>query len=960
MAQDLTAVDMGKKLEEVRRKLESEEKPKLELAYSVHIHEDTLNLICEIVGKCFNARSTDDGGERVTSPDSMSLQHKAVELLEKACAKVRHDVETNAEENSMDEDEYLLYRTLVELKELKKEKGHASHAWISHVEREYEGLSHMWETRIREWKTSVTLQGETERRAREICSLEDMYQVLVVINSLKELELTRKRDLFASAVRNLCELMTEFLESADMQFKKHMAVGPSVVSEVASPMTGVPAPWLRNSCKPPLLGLRNFLAERSNLQIHASVIVSNALSRHKFGGTRPLGSFLFLCDYTGVGIELVEALAEHLYGSKDQLIRFDMSAYENSLLGSCQPCSAGTCPRDYNCEDHGFGGLLKAVQDEPFSVLLFENVEKANDYSSKVLLKIMENGKLIDRQGNDVDFSKALIIMTSDVGKNKHQYFFCNCLEKDRGYPVKEEINRPYLCRPHDCSYLDVLEEARGFFKAEMYEQVDDIVIFDALTVKQGNAFARFQLRHLRRTLNQKRLIIYPSQAAVRSIMKNSMPRGGSVKCVRSWLEKNVVPVLAEMLAESEATDICTVYIDVLVGTDELSYRLTRGVPVDDQDFRQLKETLTEMRAIYRKEKARVDMISSFRRSCFKAIDLINVANLHCFADVAQECADLVYFLTTNASDVSIKCKDYNLVPLMYLNEAEMRDARVPHAIASNILEGLRSRFGRGFEGNYEAINVVAEALLKTFDDPMDGPYRPPRSFLFLGLTSLGKADLAKGLAEHFATDDRTEIVLAINMEECSEGNVGLLPLSNNEQHGLHHQGAVRTCPYRILLIDEAENAPMSAFSTLISVLDNGTIKDGEGRVFDLSNTIVVIMSHLGNKDFLAALVGFAPNAVIQEGCRGQGGRRFRRELLHRVDEIVMVNPFAQEQLRKLARLPMKSGPGLKDDLSDTRSTFLHLFMDSDDQGSFVIASLGQNILLDYQVVDLLERIKLL
>ncbi|KAK2974800.1 hypothetical protein RJ640_005584 [Escallonia rubra] len=426
-------------------------------------------------------------------------------------------------------------------------------------------------------------------------------------------------------------------------------------------------------------------------------------------------------------------------------------------------------------------------------------------------------------------------------------------------------------------------QKARGFFKAEMYEQVDDIVIFYSLRVKQGNAFARSQLRDLRRTLNQKRLIIYPSQAAIQS----------------------------------------------------MSYRLTRGLPVDDQDFRQLKETLTEMRAIYRKEKARVDMISSFRRSCFKAIDLINVANLHCFADVAQECADLVYFLPTNASDVSIKCKDYNLVPLKNLNEAEMREAKVPHAIESNIVEGLRSRFGRGFEGNYEAINVVAEALLKTFDDPMDGPYRPARSFLFLGLTSLGKADLAKGLAEHFATDDGTEMVLTINMEECSEGNVGLLPgvrLSNNEQHGLHHQEDVRTYPYRVLLIDEVEKAPMSAFSTLISVLDNGAMRDGEDRVFYLSNTIIVIMSHLGNKDFLAALVGFPPNAVIQEGCRGQGGRRFRRELLNRMDEIVMVNPFAQEQLRKVARLPMKSGPGLKDDLSDTRSTFLHLFMDSDDQ----------------------------
>ncbi|KAK2974807.1 hypothetical protein RJ640_005591 [Escallonia rubra] len=156
--------------------------------------------------------------------------------------------------------------------------------------------------------------------------------------------------------------------------------------------------------------------------------------------------------------------------------------------------------------------------------------------------------------------------------------------------------------------------------------------------------------------------------------------------------------------------------------------------------------------------------------------------------------------------------------------------------------------------GNNQALDITAEAILQCIDEPQHMPLQPAKN-------------------------------------------------SDADKHSLKLPEVIRMRPYCILLVDEVEKAHVSSFSTLISVLDHGMLRDGDGRVFDFTNTIVVIMSRLGNKEMLCKLVGYTRGVFVQDDGAKEGERHFRNELLNRVVKILLANPYAQEQLIKVARL---------------------------------------------------------
>ncbi|KAK2975412.1 hypothetical protein RJ640_029285 [Escallonia rubra] len=869
-------------LAEIVRKLEFQVKPKLELAHHVQIHLDAINLACQIVERC-------PVGENCNGREVVVLQQKAAELLEEACLRVRQNVDKNLDEKRLDEAEYLLYRTLVELKEVKKEKDWASRIWIPRVESEYKGLIDKWDSLVGRWNKSVV---SSEERAQQTDKLKEVR--LKLLSCLNEVQLKSVEGYFYNAVQGLHSITSDLLDSTNEIFKQHITVNECVVAEVASPKVGIPASWLCNSWKPQLQGLTERLMKNVPVQMRAVIGIDNALSRSRSNPSGPIGSLLFLCALDGWGEEFVKALAEQLFDSKDHVIRFN--------LHSVYPDKASVSdlhPRDYDQKQQMVvRELMEAVRKRPFSVLWLDNIDNAYSYITQILHEIIRHGRLTDCHGNTADFSKTLVVMTSDVGKNKYRLPFCTCLEMHRDVPFKNELFAPENESAHSCSYRPVLQEAWIHFKSGLYDEVDEVIIFKQLNVQEYNAVARFHLRDTSSALNQTGLILYPTEAALRSIAKKSSFKKDFLI---TRIQGDVVPGLFKTLVENEKDDMAIIYVDVLVGTNELSFRLQRGGPEDDKDYRQLKESIRESRIIYQAEKQRVDKIWLLRRKCFQLL---------CMAD-----GDGYPFFSFCGSGV---CATDVFNEVMQKHE-ETSNARVR--------KGVEEILKRS-DGECQAIDVVVEAMLHSLSQPQSRSRQPARSFLYLGLTSVGKEELAKGLAERFATSDWAETVIKINLREYCElnsffqqmdRNFGLSSDLNNEQHG--------SFPPRVLLVDEVEKAPMSIFSALISLFDYGTLGNSQYQMYDFSNTIVVIMSHLGNKEVLARLVGGTSRADVF----GQGSEevesRFRTELLNRVDEIVMCNPCAAQQLHKISRLPMMSDQHLEDGPpSAIPVSFFHLF----------------------------------
>ncbi|XP_059662073.1 chaperone protein ClpB1-like isoform X4 [Cornus florida] len=362
----------------------------------------------------------------------------------------------------------------------------------------------------------------------------------------------------------------------------------------------------------------------------------------------------------------------------------------------------------------------------------------------------------------------------------------------------------------------------------------------------------------------------------VASLFSERQKRGSKlgVEGLKIWLEKNVDPVLSEMVSENKINANSTIYIDSLTGTDELSYRKeNRRFPLGDDISSRFKESLKELRRVYLKEKEYVNNFYTLWKAYLELITTLDSQNRADPNDITlavRHLGDKVDGLINTAKN-NLVCNDDKLAPVNFLNEeAESSYREQGGERASGRLEGLRTILYGNLEGKYQAIDVVAEAVWSSIDAPHSLPHHPVKSFLFLGLTCVGKADLVKGLAELFGTDDEAQMVTEINMQEYSDpdsffqlmgGSLDLPLHHSHEQHGLGLLEAIKMKPYRVLLVDQIEKAQMSVFGTC-STFSAWYIS---GCIVDLCNTIVIITSDLGNKRILASLVGHAAQVISEE-----------------------------------------------------------------------------------------------
>jgi ATP-dependent Clp protease ATP-binding subunit ClpC len=330
------------------------------------------------------------------------------------------------------------------------------------------------------------------------------------------------------------ELKEKKEEWAQKKVREVGAVGPDDIAEIVSSWTGIPVKKLAEAEGQRLLRLEEILHERVVGQDEALTAVSRAIRRARAGlkdPKRPIGSFIFLGP-TGVGkTELARALAEAMFGDEDVMIRLDMSEYQERhtvarLIGA---------PPGYVGYDEG-GQLTEKVRRKPYSVVLFDEVEKAHPEVFNVLLQVLEDGRLTDGKGRTVDFRNTIIIMTSNVGARELKRTSLGF----RSTGENGELQSYEEMKNH------VTEELRKTFRPEFLNRVDEMIVFHALTEEEIKRIVSIMVDQFLRRLKETGLLLTISEAAQELLVKKGFDPEYGARPLRRAIEQLVENPLAE------------------------------------------------------------------------------------------------------------------------------------------------------------------------------------------------------------------------------------------------------------------------------------------------------------------------------------------------------------------------------------------------------------------------------
>ncbi|TYJ25853.1 hypothetical protein E1A91_A07G077700v1 [Gossypium mustelinum] len=477
------------------------------------------------------------------------LPDKAIDLVDEACANVRVQLDSQPEE--IDNLERKRMQLEVELHALEKEKDKASKARLVEVRKELDDLRDKLQPLMMKYR-------KEKQRVDEIRRLKQKREELMF--ALQEAErrydLARAADLRYGAIQEVESVIAQLEGTTDENIMLTETVGPEHIAEVVSRWTGIPVTRLGQNEKERLIGLAERLHQRVVGQNQAVEAVSEAVLRSRAGLGRPqqpTGSFLFLGP-TGVGkTELAKALAEQLFDDENQLIRIDMSEYMEQhsvarLIGA---------PPGYVGHEEG-GQLTEAVRRRPYSVVLFDEVEKAHISVFNTLLQVLDDGRLTDGQGRTVDFRNTVIIMTSNLGA---EHLLCGLSGNSSMQVARDRV----------------LQEVRRHFRPELLNRLDEIVVFDPLSHDQLRKVARLQMKDVAVRLAERGIALAVTDAALDYILAESYDPVYGARPIRRWLEKRVVTELSRMLVKEEIDENSTVYVDASPKRNELVYRVEKN-----------------------------------------------------------------------------------------------------------------------------------------------------------------------------------------------------------------------------------------------------------------------------------------------------------------------------------------------------------------------------------------------
>ncbi|KAE9467191.1 hypothetical protein C3L33_00904, partial [Rhododendron williamsianum] len=477
------------------------------------------------------------------------LPDKAIDLVDEACANIRVQLDSQPEE--IDTLERKRLQLEVELHALEKEKDKSSKARLVEVRKELDDLRDKLQPLMMKYKKEKeridALRRFKQQREELLFTLQE---------AERRYDLARVADLRYGAIQEIEAAIARLEGTSEENMMLTETVGPEQIAEVVSRWTGIPVTRLGQNEKERLIGLADRLHERVVGQDQAVSAVAEAVLRSRAGLGRPqqpTGSFLFLGP-TGVGkTELAKALAEQLFDNDNLMIRIDMSEYMEQhsvarLIGA---------PPGYVGHEEG-GQLTEAVRRRPYSVVLFDEVEKAHPTVFNTLLQVLDDGRLTDGQGRTVDFTNTVIIMTSNLGA---EYLLAGLMGKCTMEKARDMV----------------MQEVRKHFKPELLNRLDEVVVFDPLSHDQLRKVARLQLKDVASRLAERGIALGVTEAALDVILAESYDPVYGARPIRRWLEKRVVTELSKMLVREEIDENSTVYIDAAHNKKELTYRVEKN-----------------------------------------------------------------------------------------------------------------------------------------------------------------------------------------------------------------------------------------------------------------------------------------------------------------------------------------------------------------------------------------------
>ncbi len=468
------------------------------------------------------------------------LPDKAIDLIDESASKLRIEIDSMPAE--IDEVQRRITQAGIEREALRKETDQASKDRLAKLEKDLavmkENSGEMkahWQNEKDAIQTIRKIKEELERVGIESQQAE------------RQGDLARAAELRYGVATDLEKRMEEANEKlSELQAGQKMLkeeVDDEDVAEVVSRWTGIPVSRMMEGEREKLVHMEERLSERVVGQSEPIVAVSDAVRRARSGlqdPDRPIGSFIFMGP-TGVGkTELAKALAEFIFDNEQAMVRIDMSEYMEKHSVSRL---IGAPPGYVGYEEGGY--LTESVRRRPYSVVLFDEIEKAHPEVFNVLLQILDDGRMTDGHGRTVDFKNTIIIMTSNVGSHWIQ---------ELGANQREEMEKR------------VLEALRADFKPEFLNRIDDIIIFHNLTPEQLNAIVDIQLRQVQRRLEEQHVTLELSEAAKNLLAREGYDPTYGARPLRRAIQKHVANPLAMQILEGAFDEGAQIVADVNKG----------------------------------------------------------------------------------------------------------------------------------------------------------------------------------------------------------------------------------------------------------------------------------------------------------------------------------------------------------------------------------------------------------
>jgi ATP-dependent chaperone ClpB len=497
-------------------------KERFEIYHGIRIHDSAIVAAAKLSDRYITERYLPD---------------KAIDLIDEACAMIRTEIDSMPTE--MDMVKRKIFQLEIEKEALSKEKDTASQERLNALQKELSNL--------KDKDNEMTSKYEKEKsHITEVRNLKEQLDDArgQLEKSEREYDLNKVAEVRYGIIPNLEQKIKEKEEALKENNQNAMLkeeVTEQEISQIVSKWTGIPMSRLVEGEREKLLRLEDELEKRVIGQKEAVTAVSNAVIRARAGmkdPRRPIGSFIFLGP-TGVGkTELAKTLARTLFDSEENIVRIDMSEYMEKysvsrLIGA---------PPGYVGYEEG-GQLTEAVRRKPYSVILFDEIEKAHEDVFNIFLQILDDGRLTDNQGKTVDFKNCIIIMTSNIGSN-------------------------YLLENQDSGSVDagirdrVMNEMKRRFKPEFLNRLDDIILFKPLSTGEIKYIIDIFLEDIRKRLRDRNISINITEVAKELMAREGYDPVYGARPLKRYIENTLETAIAKKIIKGDIYEGCTIGVD--------------------------------------------------------------------------------------------------------------------------------------------------------------------------------------------------------------------------------------------------------------------------------------------------------------------------------------------------------------------------------------------------------------